>query len=95
MINREKLIALMSRDISDLLNVPNDVLTEKAASETLRTVYINVVLPMLDMFEHDDRQVHRHLQINQVRDLIVEPQEPEPEPSAEEQKKNIRVDQDH
>jgi hypothetical protein len=93
MINREKLIALMSRDISDSLNVPNDVLTEKAASETLRTVYINVVLPMLDMFEHDDRQVHRHLQINQVRDLIVEPQEPEP--SAEEQKKNIKVDQDH
>ena len=93
MINREKLIALMSRDISDSLNVPNNVLTEKAASETLRTVYLNVVLPMLDMFEHDDRQVHRHLQINQVRDLIVEPQEPEP--SAEEQKKNIRVDQDH
>ena len=93
MINREKLIALMSRDISDSLNVPNNVLTEKAASETLRTVYINVVLPMLDMFEHDDRQVYRHLQINQVRDLIVEPQELEP--SAEEQKKNIKVDQDH
>ena len=93
MINREKLIALMSRDISDSLNVPNNVLTEKAASETLRTVYLNVVLPMLDMFEHDDRQVYRHLQINQVRDLIVEPQELEP--SAEEQKKNIRVDQDH
>jgi hypothetical protein len=93
MINREKLIALMSRDISDSLNVPNNVLTEKAASETLRTVYLNVVLPMLDMFEHDDRQVYRHLQINQVRDLIVEPQEPEP--LAEEQKKNIRVDQDH
>jgi hypothetical protein len=93
MINREKLIALMSRDISDSLNVPNNVLTEKAASETLRTVYINVVLPLLDMFENDNRQVYRHLQINQVRDLIAEPQEPEP--SAEEQKKNIKVDQDH
>lgn len=89
MITREKLLVLMSQDISDALNTPDNELTRHAAITIMRTVFIHVVIPLLDSVEQSDRPVYRQMLINKVRDIIAE--DDPPETPREERMKGMKV----
>jgi len=77
MITREALLDKMSQQISDELSVPNSPIITKASQVAFRVVALNVILPLLDVLEFDAKPVFREVTINQVRDLLTEPETPQ------------------
>ena len=77
MIKREQLLALLSRDISDAMGLPNDERTRLAADAVLKQMYLSVISPLLDTFERVDRPVYRDMLINGVKSLVEQPEDPQ------------------
>jgi hypothetical protein len=77
MIKREQLLAILSRDISDAMGLPNDERTRLAADAILKQMYLSVVLPLLDTFERVDRPVYRDMLINSVKSLVEQHEDPQ------------------
>lgn len=89
MISKDKLLALLSRDIADRLGVEANPATDEVAHSQLQLIYLNIVLPLLDALEFDARPVYREMVMNAVRDLIAEP--PAPEIDREQALSTMRV----